>query len=146
MFEEELTIEKKSTSIMMKKRKNRKNEVNKSLVHYPDYPQREGVSNYPLPAYLSWELKVLESRMFNEIDEFFPMSRYEILTQTQYSILGGGVVNNFKEFVKIMKKFGKIGSLMKIVVISLLLIRLTYWLMSVIGYIWKVYDLLQVSH
>lgn len=74
-----------------------KNEVNKSLVHYPDYPQREGGSNYPLPAYLSWELKLLESRMFDQIDEFFPMSRYEILTQTQYSILGGGVVNNFKE-------------------------------------------------
>jgi hypothetical protein len=74
-----------------------KNEVNKSLVHYPDYPQREGGSNYPLPACLSWELKLLESRMFDQIDEFFPMSRYEILTQTQYVILMGGVVNNFKE-------------------------------------------------
>jgi len=74
-----------------------KNEVNKSLVHYPDYPQREGGSNYPLPAHLSLELKILETRMFGQIDEFFPMSRYEILTQTQYCILGGGVINNFKE-------------------------------------------------
>ena len=76
-----------------------KNEVNNSLVHYPDYPQRERGSNYPLPANLSWELKILESRMFGQIDEFFPMSRYEILTQTQYAILGGGVVNNLKELL-----------------------------------------------
>lgn len=74
-----------------------KNIVNTNLIHYPDYPQRERGTNYPLPDYLSLELKLLESRMFDQIDEFFPMSRYEILTQTQYSILGGGVVNNFTE-------------------------------------------------
>ncbi len=79
------------------KKEKRKNEVNTSLVHYPDYPQREGGTNYPLPDYLSWELKILESRLFGQIDEFLPMSRYEILTQSQYGILGGGVVNNFKE-------------------------------------------------
>jgi hypothetical protein len=74
-----------------------KKEVNNSMVHYPDYPQREGGLNYPLPAHLSYQLKILESRMFGQIDEFFLMSRYEILTQSQYSILGGGVVNNYKE-------------------------------------------------
>jgi hypothetical protein len=79
------------------KREKWKSEVNTSLVHYPDYPQREEVPNFPLPAHLSWELKILESRLFGQIDEFFPIARYEILTQSQYSILGGGVVNNFKE-------------------------------------------------
>jgi len=74
-----------------------KKHVNSNLVHYRDYPQLEGGLNYPLPDNLSWELKILESRMFDQIDEFFPMTRYEILTQTQYGILGGGVVNNFKE-------------------------------------------------
>jgi hypothetical protein len=74
-----------------------KKHVNSNLVHYRDYPQREGGMNYPLPFNLSYELKLLESRMFGQIDEFFPMSRYEILTQTQYCLLGGGVVNNFKE-------------------------------------------------
>ena len=79
------------------KKEKLKNEVNNSLVHYPDYPQREGGTNYPLPSNLSYELKLLESRHFGQIDEFLPMSRYEILTQTQYGLLGGGVVNNFKE-------------------------------------------------
>jgi len=74
----------------------RKNQTNK-IVKYPDYPQREGIPNLPLPDNISWELKILEARFFDQIDEFYPMAKLEILTQTQYCILGGGVVNNFKE-------------------------------------------------
>ena len=70
-----------------------KNQTNK-IVNYPDYPQREGIPNLPLPVNISWELKTLEARFFDQIDEFCPMAEIEELTQTQYGILAGGVKNN----------------------------------------------------
>lgn len=66
-------------------------------VKYPDYPQREDIPNFPLPTDVSFVLKNLESRFFNQIDEFYSVSRYEILTQTQYGLLGGGVINNMEK-------------------------------------------------
>jgi hypothetical protein len=74
----------------------RKKQANE-IIKYPDYPQREGIPNLPLPDNISWELKILEARFFDQIDEFYPMAKLEILTQTQYCLLAGGVVNNFKE-------------------------------------------------
>lgn len=71
----------------------RKIQTNKA-VSYPDYPQREDIPNLPLPANISWVLKDLESRFFDQIDEFYPMAEIEELTQTQYGILAGGVKRN----------------------------------------------------
>jgi len=71
----------------------RKNQTNR-MVKYPAYPQREGIPNLPLPVNISWELKALEARFFDQIDEFYPKAKIEELTQTQYSILAGGVKSN----------------------------------------------------
>jgi hypothetical protein len=71
----------------------RKNQTNK-MVKYPNFPQREGIPNLPLPVNISWELKNLEARFFDQIDEFIPMAKIEELTQTQYAILASGVKSN----------------------------------------------------
>jgi hypothetical protein len=74
----------------------RKRQYNES-VWVKDYPQREGVPNIGLPVDLSIALKMLEARIFNQVDEFFPMSSMEILTKMQYMLLAGGVRNNMTQ-------------------------------------------------
>jgi hypothetical protein len=71
----------------------RKKQANE-IIKYPDYPQRGDMPNLPLPANISWELKDLEARLFEQVDEFYPMAKIEELTQSQYVILASGVKSN----------------------------------------------------
>jgi hypothetical protein len=95
-YRRKLNNQKKINNPHLTQNELRKRQYNES-VWVKDYPQREDVPNLPLPVDVSISLKLLEARMFNQIDEFFPMSSREILTKVQYTILCGGVKNNMTQ-------------------------------------------------